>query len=81
MRNCFRWVIAAAITAMLPLLAARGTEPPILVLDNARIIDATGAAPIEHGRIVVRGDRYRTASNDPPPIISPRPGSSQQLRT
>jgi adenine deaminase len=57
MRNSFRWVIAAAVTAMLPLLAVRGDEPRVLVLDNARIIDGTGAAPIERGRIVVRGDR------------------------
>jgi hypothetical protein len=39
MRNSFRWVMAAAVTAMLPLLAVRGDEPPVLVLDNARIID------------------------------------------
>jgi imidazolonepropionase-like amidohydrolase len=27
------------------------------VLDNGRLIDGTGAAPIEHGRILIQGDR------------------------
>jgi imidazolonepropionase-like amidohydrolase len=28
-----------------------------IVLDNARIVDGTGAPPVEHGRLVVQGDR------------------------
>ena len=29
----------------------------MLVLDNVRVIDGTGAAPIENGRVVIQGDR------------------------
>ena len=32
-------------------------EPLSLVLDNARVIDGSGAAPIEGGRVVIQGDR------------------------
>ena len=32
-------------------------QPRALVLDNVRIIDGTGAAPIENGRIVIQGER------------------------
>lgn len=41
---------------MLAAPAARG-QVRTLVLDNVRVIDGTGAAPIEHGRIVIQGDR------------------------
>lgn len=33
------------------------TQAPAIVLDNVRVIDGTGAAPIERGRIVITGDR------------------------
>ena len=32
-------------------------QPRSIVLDNVRIVDGTGAAPIERGRIVITGDR------------------------
>ena len=37
--------------------AAIGSQSPPLVLDNVRIIDGTGAAAVERGRIVIQGDR------------------------
>src|ERR1700752_4639232 len=33
------------------------TQTPSVVLENVRIIDGTGAAPIENGRVVIDGDR------------------------
>ena len=41
--------LTAAVTAQ--------PQPRALVLDNVRIIDGTGAAPIENGRIVLQGER------------------------
>ena len=35
----------------------RAAQPRALVLDNVRIIDGAGAAPIENGRIVLQGER------------------------
>lgn len=46
--------LVALLTASLAI-AAR--QPRALVLDNARIIDGTGAGPIDRGRIVIQGDR------------------------
>ena len=58
MRNVFSCVgIAVAMAGLLPLPAARRVPPQALVLDNARVIDGTGAAPIEHGRLVIQADR------------------------
>src|SRR5688572_11127296 len=34
-----------------------------LVLDNVRIIDGSGAAPIENGRVVIDGDRIVRAGS------------------
>src|SRR5205085_2831639 len=38
-------------------LHARGVQTRPLVLDNLRVIDGSGAPPIEHGRVVIEGDR------------------------
>jgi imidazolonepropionase-like amidohydrolase len=48
-------MIAAGITAaLMPILAA---QPHAIVITNARIVDGTGAAPLERGRIVIDADR------------------------
>jgi imidazolonepropionase-like amidohydrolase len=48
-------MIAAGMTAaLMPILAA---QPHAIVITNARIIDGTGAAPLERGRIVIEADR------------------------
>ena len=46
---------AAVLSAGTIALAAGQTRP--LVLDNVRIVDGSGAAAIEHGRIVIEGAR------------------------
>ena len=38
-------------------LQAQTAKPRTVVLDNARVIDGSGAAPFENGRIVIEGDR------------------------
>ena len=48
-------VVGAAIT--LWISAPEGWQPRRLVLENVRIIDGSGVAPIENGRIVIDGDR------------------------
>lgn len=49
--------LAAAVSGGVP--AATRTQAPAraLVLDNVRIIDGTGAAPVDKGRIVIERDR------------------------
>jgi imidazolonepropionase-like amidohydrolase len=48
---------AIAIAAVPAVLAWPAAQERPLVLDNVRIIDGTGAPPIERGRIVIEGDR------------------------
>ncbi len=63
-------IAVVMIAAMMPILTAhlepfaRGvvsagptTQPHAIVITNARIIDGTGAAPVERGRIVIDGNR------------------------
>ena len=57
-RNVFRGLLlAVAVGCLLPVLPARGHQPRTLVLENVRVIDGTGAAPIEHARVVIQEDR------------------------
>ena len=51
-----RLIIPVAV-ALLSALSAVAQQPRALVLDNVRIIDGTGSAPIENGRIVLQGER------------------------
>ena len=56
MRKLFpRWPLILIATAMAPGLA----QPPPrgLVLEHVRVVDGSGASPIEHGRVVIQGDR------------------------
>jgi imidazolonepropionase-like amidohydrolase len=58
MRKLFRPIAAVLVLAAGPLaLHARIPQPRTLVLDDVRIIDGTGAMPIEHGRVVIEGER------------------------
>ena len=50
-------VLAAAAAASLAGLSAQRDATRPLVLDNVRVIDGTGTAPSENGRIVVPADR------------------------
>ena len=59
-------VVCAALLAGAGVVARGGQRPShALVLDNARIVDGTGGAPIERGRIIVVGERIeRVGSAD-----------------
>ena len=48
--------ICSSSFALTAAVAAQ-PQPRALVLDNVRIVDGTGAAPIENGRIILSGDR------------------------
>jgi imidazolonepropionase-like amidohydrolase len=50
-----RLTISAAVTLLSTLAVAQQPRP--LLLDNVRIVDGTGAAPIENGRIVLQAER------------------------
>jgi imidazolonepropionase-like amidohydrolase len=71
MRHLFRSVLFAMAVVALPAVLARpAAQKRALVLDNVRIIDGTGAQPIERGRIVIDGDRITrigTAESAPAP--------------
>ena len=56
MRNAGRWLAYVAALSATLVFPAHG-QVRALVLDNVRVIDGTGAAPIGHGRIVIQGDR------------------------
>ena len=75
MRNAFSCLgIAVALVGLAPASSsARRAPPPALVLDNARVIDGTGAAPIEHGRLVIQDDRI-TAVGPRDTVVAP-PGA------
>ncbi len=51
-----RAMLVTIAAASLPALSS-APQDRALVLDNVRIVDGTGAAPIEAGRIVIDGDR------------------------
>src|SRR5436190_2607095 len=58
MRKQFRPLVFLVAVVSGPLaLHARGVQTRPLVLDNLRVIDGSGAPPIEHGRVVIEGDR------------------------
>ena len=49
--------ISAVLAVALSIQTAATVQTRRLVLENVRIIDGSGAAPIEHGRIIIDGDR------------------------
>jgi imidazolonepropionase-like amidohydrolase len=53
---CRALTVVACAAATLPTLAAQPAQTHAIVIDAARIIDGTGSAPIDHGRIVIQGD-------------------------
>ena len=55
-------------TAWLALLSVPPVQTRSLVLDNVRVIDGSGAPPIEHARIVIEGGRI--AQVGPPSKVS-----------
>jgi imidazolonepropionase-like amidohydrolase len=57
MRKLFRPFAFVAVVAASSLALHARAQTRSLVLDNVRIIDGTGRAPIERGRLVIEGDR------------------------
>lgn len=58
MNSSLQWVMSCAGVALgLSIAAAETAQTRPVVLENVRIIDGGGAAPIEHGRIVIEGNR------------------------
>src|SRR4029453_11556484 len=58
MGRSLRWMIGTAVVAnVLSIAAAQPVQVRGVVLDNVRIIDGSGAAPIESGRIVIERAR------------------------
>jgi|RhiMetdeSRZDD1v2_1073273.scaffolds.fasta_scaffold07474_12 imidazolonepropionase-like amidohydrolase len=53
-----------------------GQAPKSLVLDHVRLIDGTGTAPIDDGRIVISGDRVTAAG---PAATTPAPSGSERV--
>ena len=61
MRNTGRFLLvafAAWTASSLSVPGAHAVQTRVLVLDNVRVIDGTGAPPIERARIVVDGERF-----------------------
>jgi imidazolonepropionase-like amidohydrolase len=50
-------IVLALVIGMLPIAAKKVEQRRPLVLDNARVIDGTGAPPIERGRVLIEHDR------------------------
>jgi imidazolonepropionase-like amidohydrolase len=58
MHGSLRLITACTGVAITLWIASPETwQPRLLLLDNVRIIDGSGAPPIENGRIVIDGDR------------------------
>jgi hypothetical protein len=58
MRHRIHLLLAtASVAIVLAVHALAGRQPRALVIDHARVVDGTGAAPIDDARIVIRGDR------------------------
>ena len=70
-----RLLVALIVLGALASMSARQAAKP-LVLDHVRIIDGTGAAPIEDGRIVVTGTEISASG---PGASTPAPPGSERV--
>jgi imidazolonepropionase-like amidohydrolase len=75
MRNRIHFVPLAALAACVALLEAAPAQTRVIVLENVRVVDGTGAAPVESARVVINGDRIeRIGLADAVPI----PGGAER---
>jgi imidazolonepropionase-like amidohydrolase len=73
-------IIRMAVFSVLAAAALAGQEPPDRVFVGARLIDGTGAKPIENAVIVVRGDRIAQVSTMSEPGTVPADAERIDLR-
>jgi len=58
MRSLRRWFILALSAAAVPAaITLASPQARSVVLDNVRVIDGTGARPMERARVIIEGDR------------------------
>ncbi len=77
MRKLFQFVaVFIVVTAGSLVLSARQASTGVIVLDNVRIIDGTGAAPIEQGRVVIDRDRFARVG---PAASVPVPAGAERI--
>ena len=58
MRSLRRWFIFSLSAAAVPVAVTLASpQARSLVLDNVRVIDGTGAPPMERARVIIEGDR------------------------
>ena len=70
-------VALSGLIVLTALASITARQPPkSLVLDHVRLIDGTGTAPIDDGRIVITGDRVTAAG---PAATTPAPSGSEQV--
>lgn len=77
-RTMRRWVWPVAVAGLVAVaLAGRvTTQTSVLVLDNVRLMDGTGAPPIERARLVIEQDRVTHAG---PVDAVPLPDGAERL--
>ena len=73
-RTCFAALLAVA--ASTALLGVRAAQPRLVVLDKVRVVDGTGAPPVESARVIINGDRIERIGHAD---AVPMPGDAERL--
>src|SRR3954462_3943409 len=75
MNRLMHWLLVPALAfAIAASVRGQAAQPTAVVLENVRIIDGTGAAPIDHGRVVILGDRLAAVGPEAAVSIPPEAG-------